>query len=477
MTDKFILPNIKQARNHHSVKVSYDSFALPQEAQDKFYGKKFLINTYGCQANEVDSEFIIYILNYLGFRETLIESEADLILFNSCAIRHTAENKIYGEIGRLQYLLRQKPDLKIGLMGCMPQQEVVVSKIIKQYPYVNLVIGTHNLDRMLSYIDRIYNGEKVIEVYSDTAKIIEPLPRARKYKHKAFVQVMHGCDEFCTYCIVPYTRGKERSRQPKDILHEIRNLVSEGVVEITLIGQNVDSYGLDFTDKKYEFHNLLTDIITTTSIKRVRFMTSYPRDISIDTIKTIAKYPQIMPAIHLPVQSGSDTVLKKMNRHYTVKQYLQKVKLLKKYVKGISITTDIIVAFPGETNKDFKQTLKLCHKAGFEGAFTFIYSPRSDTPAASFTNNTPEEEKKKRLQQLNQVINKCYAKGNKRFKNKVVEVLVDECSKKDSQMLTGYSKHNKIVNFRGDSSLIGQIVKVKITTARSFTLVGELVFD
>ena len=471
--NEFKLPNLLKARKRTKDTLETINYEFRKELVNKYPNKYYCLKTYGCQANEADSEFMCYGLEQMGFIKVDTYDKADFIMLNTCAIRETAEDKIFGELGRLFKYKRKNPNLLIAISGCMPQEEVVVNRIIKKYPLIDLVIGTHNIYLLPEYVDSLFtNKKRIIEVLSVPGKIIEGLPKKRAHQHKAFVSIMEGCDEFCSYCIVPYTRGEERSRSPKSIIKECRELVALGYQEITLIGQNVDSYGLDFKNIKYDFANLLEDIAKL-GVPRIRFMTSYPRDISLETIKTIAKYKNIMPHIHLPFQAGSNKVLKQMNRHYTIEQYLEKINLLKQYCPDISITTDIICAFPGETKEDFMQTIDICNKVCFDGAFTFIYSKRDGTPAARFSEQIEEDEKKRRLKVLNEVVNEGFRLGNLRFLNKEVLVLVDGISKKDPSILYGYSEHNKIVNFKGSNDLVGQIVKVKITKARSFMLEGE----
>lgn len=473
----YILPNLLKARKRTRDILDTIEYEFNEALTNKYLGMTYYLKTYGCQANEADSEFMRYALEKMGFKRVETYEEANFIMFNTCAIRETAEDKIFGELGRLNKYKRKNPNMKVAISGCMPQEEATVNLVMKKYPQVNLVIGTHNIYKLPSYVDNLFNKQKrIIEVLSEPGKIIENLPKKRVFKHKAFVSIMEGCDEFCSYCIVPYTRGEERSRAPKSIIKECKDLINEGYLEITLIGQNVDSYGLDFKNIKYDFADLLKDIAEL-GIKRLRFMTSYPRDISLDTIKIMAKYPNIMPHIHLPMQAGSNKVLKMMNRHYTIEEYLEKVKLLKKYISSIAITTDIICAFPGEERADFEETLKVCKEVSFDGAFTFIYSKREGTPATKFKDQVEENEKKLRLKKLNEVVNEGFRLGNFRFLNKEVSVLVDGISKKDPHILYGYSEHNKIVNFAGTSDLVGTIVKVKITKARTFMLMGELIKD
>ena len=353
----------------------------------------------------------------------------------------------------------------------MPQEENVVSRILEKYPHVDIIFGTHNIHKLGEYIyDAYLSKERVVEVFSKEGEIIEGLPSKRDHNAKAWVNIMYGCDEFCTYCIVPYTRGKERSRLPEDVISEVEELAKQGYKEVTLLGQNVNAYGKDL-DMNYTFANLLDDL-NKIDIPRIRFTTSHPRDLDDATIEVMAKRGNIMPHLHLPVQSGSNSVLKKMNRKYTKEIYLEKIKKLKELIPDISITTDIIVGFPTETDEDFKATLDLVKEVGFEGAFTFIFSPREGTPAARYEDDTSMEVKKARLQELNDLINEGYLTGNKRFEDKTVKVLVDGKSIKDPNILTGYTEHNKVVNFPGTEDLIGKIVNVKIEKAYTWHLRG-----
>jgi tRNA-2-methylthio-N6-dimethylallyladenosine synthase len=338
---------------------------------------------------------------------------------------------------------------------------------------VDLVFGTHNLHKLPEYIKQaIFTKERVIEVYSYEGDVIENLPKVRDHQYKAWVTIMYGCDEFCTYCIVPYTRGKERSRAKKEIIEEVEELARAGYQEVTLLGQNVNAYGKDFESGDYTFGDLLKDL-NDTAIKRIRFTTSHPRDIDDKTINAF-KLEKVMPHLHLPVQSGSNKVLKKMNRGYTKERYLEVVKKLRKVRPDISLTTDIIVGFPYETEEDFKATIELVETVNFEGAYTFIFSKKEGTPAYNYPDNVTENEQKDRLKRLNTVVNKGYLRGSKKFLNKEIKVLVDGFSKKHDNILAGYSEHNKLVNFKGEASLIGKIVKVKITEAKTWFLIGEL---
>ena len=473
--EKYFKPDLTQARKRTKKTIEELSFELRDAHQKIGIHKTYMIHTYGCQGNEADSETMAGILELMGFTKTDQEENADLIIINTCAIRENAENRIWGELGRLKAYKRQNPDLVLGLAGCMPQEENVVERVLKKYQHVDLIFGTHNIYKLPEYIETaMFSKERVIEVYSQEGDIVENLPKVRNHKFKAWVNIMFGCDEFCTYCIVPYTRGKERSRAKDEIIKEVNELVEQGYLEVTLLGQNVNAYGKDFKDTNYTFGDLLNDL-NKTGIKRVRFTTSHPHDLDQKTMEAIRDGEHIMPFFHLPVQSGSNRVLKKMNRHYTKESYLNVLNQLKNVVPGISITTDIIVGFPAETEEDFMETLDLVDKAQFEGAFTFVFSPREGTPAAKFEDDTPEAIKKQRLYILNDKINAGYLKGNMRFLNKTVKVLVDGVSKHDEHVLAGYTEHNKLINFKGDPSLIGKIVDVKVTRAKTWFLMGELV--
>jgi len=358
------------------------------------------------------------------------------------------------------------------LCGCMSQEENVVNTITKKYNQVDVVFGTHNIHKLGEYLyDAYFNKEKVVEVFSKEGDIVEGVPTKRDHNKKAWVNIMYGCDEFCTYCIVPYTRGKERSRIPNDIISEVEELAASGYKEVTLLGQNVNAYGKDFSEMKYTFSNLLDDL-NKVDIARIRFTTSHPRDLDDETIFVMSKRGNIMPHLHLPVQSGSNSVLKKMNRKYTKEEYLQKVNKLRELIPDISLTTDIIVGFPSEGPEDFEATIDLVNKSNFEGAYTFIFSPREGTPASKYEDNIDPVVKKERLLILNKIINEGYLRGNKRFEGKVVKVLVDGFSAKNPNLLSGYSEHNKVVNFEGTEELIGEIIEVKIEKAYTWHLRG-----
>lgn len=472
--EKYFKPDLNQARKRSKKAIEELQFNLSDAHYKIGVDKTYMIDTYGCQGNEADSETMAGILELMGFTKALSEDNADVIILNTCAIRENAENRIWGELGRLKAYKRQNPNLILGLAGCMAQEENVVERVMKKYQHVDIIFGTHNIYKLPEYIETaMFAKERVIEVYSQEGDIIENLPKVRTHKFKAWVNIMFGCDEFCTYCIVPYTRGKERSRSKEEIILEVNELVHQGYKEVTLLGQNVNAYGKDFKDKNYTFGDLLRDL-DQTGIERIRFTTSHPHDLDLKTMEAMRDTKHVMPFFHLPVQSGSNPVLKKMNRHYTKESYLKVLNELKSTVPGIAVTTDIIVGFPTETEADFLETLDLVEKAEFEGAFTFVFSKREGTPAALFEDDTPEEIKKQRLYILNERVNQGYLKGNERFVGKIVKVLVDGVSKYDDEVLAGYTEHNKLVNFKGDPSLIGQIVNVRVTLAKTWFLMGEL---
>ena len=472
---KYFKPNLNEARKRSRKDVSHDQFHLDKQLKTIGHGKKYIIDTYGCQANEADGETMAGILSLMGFEKTKDELEADIIIINTCAIRENAENRVWGELGRLKALKREHPDLILGVSGCMAQEENVVNRILKKFQHVDLVFGTHNIDQLPQYIQTaMFSKERVIEVFSQEGHIVENLPKTRNHSKKAWVNIMFGCDEFCTYCIVPYTRGKERSRHKDDIIQELLELKQLGYLEVTLLGQNVNAYGKDFKDNEYTFGNLLRDL-DTIGIPRIRFTTSHPHDLDMKTMEAIRDCDTIMPFFHLPVQSGSSSVLKKMNRHYTKESYLEKLNQLRTIVPGISVTTDIIVGFPGETDEDFLDTLDLVEKAKFEGAFTFVYSPREGTPAAKFEDTLDPQVKKERLYKLNELVNQGYLEGNQRFLNEIVDVLVDGPSKNNPEILAGYTPHQKLVNFKATNEHVGKIVKVKINEVKTWYMMGELV--
>ncbi|MED3660488.1 tRNA (N6-isopentenyl adenosine(37)-C2)-methylthiotransferase MiaB [Ureibacillus sp. FSL K6-8385] len=469
-------PSLKEAKKRGKEEVKYyKDFTIPEELEGMGKGRKFYIRTYGCQMNEHDSEVMAGIFMQLGYEPTETVEDADVVLLNTCAIRENAENKVFGELGLLAKYKREKPDMLLGVCGCMSQEESVVNKILTQYQHVDMVFGTHNIHR-LPYLlkDAYMSKEMVIEVWSKEGDVIENLPKARHGSIKAFVNIMYGCDKFCTYCIVPYTRGKERSRRPEEIIREVRELAAKGYKEVMLLGQNVNAYGKDFTDIDYRLGDLL-DELRKIDIPRIRFTTSHPRDFDDHLIEVLAKGGNLVEHIHLPVQSGSNEILKIMARKYTREQFLELVRKIKAAIPNVALTTDIIVGYPNETEEQFQETLDLYREVGFESAFTYIYSPREGTPAAKMKDNVPLEVKKDRLYRLNQLVEEFSREALKKYENQIVEVLVEGESKKRSDVLAGYTRRNKLVNFVGPKELIGQLVKVKITKASSYSLRGEFV--
>lgn len=471
---KYFKPNLKDARVRKKTDAQYIQFNIDERDLKIGFDKKYLIKTFGCQGNEADTEIMAGILELMGFEKTENNEDADVIILNTCAIRETAENKVWGDLGRLKKLKLNNPNLILGVAGCMSQEEAVIERLLKRFDYVDLIFGTHNIYKLPEYIQTaMFAKEKVVEVYSQEGDIVENLPKSRKHQFKAWVNIMYGCDEFCTYCIVPYTRGKERSRLKEEVIQEVTELVKAGYQEVTLLGQNVNAYGKDFKNVEYTFGDLLYDL-NETGINRIRFTTSHPHDLDLKTMNAIRDCEHVMPHFHLPVQAGGKSVLRRMNRRYTKESYLEVLHELKKTVPGISVTTDIIVGFPGETEEDFLETLDLVEKAEFEGAFTFVFSAREGTPAASFEDLVPLETKKQNLQRLNKIVNAQYLKGNERFLNKTVRVLVDGVSKYDDNILAGYTEHNKLINFKGDQKYIGKIVDVKVTLVKTWFMMGEM---
>ena len=410
----------------------------------------------------------------MSFTEVDNMEDADLILLNTCAIRENAHNKVFGMVGRIKHLKESKPDLVAGICGCMAQEEHVVKEILEKYKWLDIVFGTHNIHNLPNILyEAISKKDLEVDVLSIEGDVVENIPVKRDSKYKAWVNIMYGCDKFCTYCIVPYTRGKQRSREPEYIINEVKKLVEDGYQEVTLLGQNVNAYGKDL-NIDYGMSNLLEDVAKT-GINRVRFVTSHPWDFTDEMIDIIAKYDNIMPYIHLPLQSGSSSILKKMGRRYTKEEYLTLYKKIREKLPYSSITTDIIVGFPNETYEDFNETLEVVNECKFDSAFTFIFSPRIGTPAAKMEDSISLEVKEKRLQELNDLINKYSKEANDKYLGKIVPVLIEDFSEKDDSMLMGYTDTMKLVNVKGDSSLIGKIVNVKITDVKTWSMDAEVV--
>lgn len=444
---KFAMPSLKDARMRKSKIVPTIRYTVEEKYKTLGLNKSYAIFTYGCQGNEADSEVMAGILEEIGYEKSSDPMNADLVILNTCAIRENAEQRIWGVLGQLKGKKRENPDMLIGIAGCMPQEENTTNKILESYGFIDLVIGTHNKNHLPKLLFEAYMTKaKVVEVISSEGEILEDAPKVRESHHKAWVNIMYGCDEFCTYCIVPYTRGKERSRAKEDILKEVEELVSLGYKEITLLGQNVNAYGKDL-EVKYTFGDLLYDL-DKTGIQRIRYTTSHPRDLDELTMQAMHDCKSVMPHLHLPVQSGDNEILRRMNRKYTYEVYMEKINQLRKLVPDLALTTDIIVGFPNETKEQFANTLKLVQNAKFEGAYTFIYSKREGTPAASMPDDITEEEKHKRLEELNIYVNQGYLEGHKRFLNQVVEVLVDGPSKNGEGMMCGYTPHLKLTHFK-----------------------------
>ncbi len=471
---KLSVPSLQEARNRRKEETLKVFYTLKDQYKGIGNGKTYSVLTYGCQGNEADSEVMVGILEQLGYTQSDDEYNADVVILNTCAIRQNAENRVWGVLGRLKGMKKTNPDMIIGISGCMPQEPEATQKIMESYPHIDLIFGTHNIGNLPKLLYEAYMSKsKVIEVLSTQGSILEGAPVKRQLKHKAWVNIMFGCDEFCTYCIVPYTRGKERSRDKEDIINEVKELKELGYKEITLLGQNVNAYGKDKYDD-YSFGDLLQDL-DKIGIDRIKYTTSHPRDFDEKTINAMATCKHVIPWLHLPVQSGDDDILKSMNRKYTMERYHYIIDELKRRVPGIAITTDIIVGFPNETEEQFNHTLDLVRYCEFDGAYTFVYSPREGTPAAKMKDNVTPEEKDQRLYKLNDLINEYALKGNERFIGEVVEVLVDGESKNGLDMMCGYTRHNKLCHFKAkNKDIVGTEVKVKVTEAKTWFIVGEL---
>ena len=471
------LPNMDEARKRvGKVETIAFSYKPSKELIEHFTGKKIFIRTYGCQANIRDEETLLGLFSLLGMTRTENPEEATIAILNTCAVRENAEDKVFGEIGQFKALKVNNKDLILMLCGCMVEQKHIIEEVLNKYPQVDIFFGTHNLEDAPELVEKYLFDKKksrIVNVLSKEGSIVEKLPVTRIDDYKAFVNITYGCDKFCTYCIVPYTRGKERSRNINDILDECRTLVSEGYKEITLLGQNVDSYGKDLDDG-ITFAKLLEEVAKL-GIPRLRFLTSYPSDFSDEVIDVIARYDNIMKYIHLPIQSGNDEVLKRMGRRYTREDYLKLFDKMKVTIPNVAISTDIIVGFPGESDKDFQDTLDVVNYCKFDNAFTFIFSPRIGTPAAKMEDNTSLKVKEERLAKLNELVNKYSLEHNKELLNKEVLVLIEGISAKDSTKLYGYTDTMKLVNVEGSKDLIGKIVKVLITDAKSFSLDGKVI--
>ncbi len=465
------IPNLAVAADRKKVLVKEEK--LDMNIRPIYKGKKYFLRTYGCQMNVHDSEEIKYYLESLGYEPVEELELADIVVLNTCAIRENAKDKVFGYLGRCKHLKKEKPDLIIAVAGCLMQKPNEIEEIHNRHKYIDIIIGTHNLNELPNLIEEA-NKKKIqnIEVYSNSDVVFENVKYNRDSKISAWINIIYGCDKFCTYCIVPFTRGRERSRKMEEVLEEVRDLKNQGYMEVTLLGQNVNAYGKDL-NLGYDFATLLEEVAKI-GIPRIRFVTSHPWNFTDKMIDVIAKYDNIMPYIHLPIQSGSDDILRKMNRKYTIDEYKKLFDQIKSKVKNVAITTDIIVGFPNETDDDFKKTLDIVNYCKFDGAYTFIFSPREGTAAARMEDKISMEVKEKRLQELNSLVNKYSLESNQRLVGKVVEVLVNGISEKDNSKVYGYTETMKLVNIVGGKELIGKIVPVKITDAKSFSLDGEI---
>lgn len=431
--------------------------------------------TFGCQMNARDSEKLLGVLEQIGYQEETNEEDADFVIYNTCTVRENANMRVYGRLGQLNRVKKQKPHMLIGLCGCMMQEPEVVEKIKKSYRFVDLIFGTHNIYKFAELIvTRLESQRMVIDIWKDTDKIVEDLPSERKFSFKSGVNIMFGCNNFCSYCIVPYVRGRERSRNPEDIIREIQGLVADGVVEVMLLGQNVNSYGKTL-EHPMTFAQLLTEIEKIEGLERIRFMTSHPKDLSDELIEVMKHSKKICKHLHLPVQSGSTEILKKMNRRYTKEQYLELVRKIKEAVPDISLTTDIIVGFPGETEEDFLETMDVVKKVRYDSAFTFIYSKRTGTPAAAMENQVPEDVVKDRFDRLLKEVQSISTEVCSVHEGTTQSVLVEAVNDHDPALVTGRLSNNILVHFPGEKELIGKIVSVRLDACKGFYYIGTRV--
>lgn len=465
-------PTTEPERQFYYMEVAKEYVA--QKAKEKGRPLTFCVNTFGCQMNARDSEKLVGILEKIGYEKKETE-DADFVIYNTCTVRENANNKVYGRLGYLHAQKKKNPHMMIGLCGCMMQEPNVVEKIRTSYRFVDLVFGTHNIYKFAELIVAAFESEgMIVDIWEDTDKIVEDLPVERKYSFKSGVNIMFGCNNFCSYCIVPYVRGRERSREPKDIIREIERLVADGVVEVMLLGQNVNSYGKNL-EHPISFAQLLREVEKIEGLERIRFMTSHPKDLSDELIQVLAESKKICRHLHLPLQSGSTRILKEMNRHYTKEQYLELVKKIRTAVPDMAITTDIIVGFPGETEEDFLETMDVVKQVEYDSAFTFIYSKRTGTPAAAKEEQVPEEIVKDRFDRLLQMVQKIGAEKAETLTGTRQKVLVEDVNAQDEQLVTGRLSNNSVVHIRGGKELIGQIVEVTLDECRGFYYMGTLV--
>lgn len=449
---------------------------MEQKKQEKGRPLTACVTTFGCQMNARDSEKILGILRIIGYEETDSE-EADLVLYNTCTVRENANLKVYGHLGQLKKCKKKNPEMLTLLCGCMMQEPEVVQKLKKSFRNVDIIFGTHNIFKFaellsMKLFDQPDSKKMIIDIWEDTAEIVEELPNERKYSFKGGVNVMFGCNNFCSYCIVPYVRGRERSREPKDIIAEIRSMVADGVVEVMLLGQNVNSYGKNLKEP-VSFAGLLQQVEQIEGLERIRFMTSHPKDLSDELIEVMKNSRKICKQLHLPLQSGSSRLLKIMNRHYDKEGYLALVKKIREAIPDIALTTDIIVGFPGETQQDFEDTMDVVEQVEYDSAFTFIYSKRTGTPAAAMEDQVPEEVVKERFDRLLKKVQEISARKAAADEGRTEDVLVEEINKQDSSLVSGRTSKNYVVHFPGDASLIGTIVPVKLCESKGFYYIGR----
>ena len=433
------------------------------------------VTTFGCQMNARDSEKLLGILTRIGYVSTESEEEADFVIYNTCTVRDNANQRVYGRLGFLNSLKRKKPHLKIALCGCMMQEHSVIEKIRRSYRFVDLIFGTHNIFKFAQLLVAMFeNQEMIIDIWQETDQIVEDLPVSRKYPYKSGINIMFGCNNFCSYCIVPYVRGRERSRDPKEIIREIEHLVADGVVEVMLLGQNVNSYGKNL-EEPITFAQLLREVEQIEGLQRIRFMTSHPKDLSDELIEVMRQSTKICRHLHLPVQAGSDRILKAMNRRYTKDQYLALVDKIKTAMPDIAITTDIIVGFPGETLADVEETIDVVRRVQYDNAFTFIYSKRTGTPAAAMDNQVPEEVVREGFDKLLKVVQDTARERAARLQGQVMEAFVEEVNEQDASLLTGRLSNNMLVHFPAGNIRIGQLVQVSLDTCHGFYYTGHVI--
>ncbi len=470
------LTEIRQDIEETNVQYEYISKLkeLVREKTNKLNRKlTYNVTTFGCQMNARDSEKLVGILEEVGYVPAYDE-KADFVIYNTCTVRENANNKVYGRLGYLHSLKKKNPEMIIALCGCMMQEEVVINKLKESYKFVNLIFGTHNI---FKFPELLYNtfqtDDMIIDIWEDTNRIVEKLPVSRKYSFKSGVNIMFGCNNFCSYCIVPYVRGRERSRHPEEIIDEIKSLVDDGVKEVMLLGQNVNSYGKGL-DEDINFAKLLKKVDEIEGLERIRFMTSHPKDLSDELIEVMSSSKNVCKHLHLPLQSGSSDILTKMNRHYSKDDYLRLVDKIRNKIPDIALTTDIIVGFPGETEEDFLETMDVVRQVEFDSAFTFIYSKRTGTPAATMDNQIPEDVIKDRFDRLLEEVQSISCKKADAYTGSIQSVLVENVNEQDNTLVSGRMSNNSIVHFPGDKSLIGCIVNVKLTECKGFYYIGEI---